>query len=69
MSKKTNGVNYAKSPLHTNRRVNALKRLECQLVINKKFINDENGKIVSIDLVEKDIKRINAEIQILKSRI
>jgi len=69
MSKKTNGVNYAKSPLHTNRRVNALKRLEGQLVINKKFINDENGKIVPIDLVEKDIKRINAEIQILKSRI
>jgi len=69
MSKKTNGVNYAKSPLHTNRRVNALKRLELQLVNSKKLVKDQDGKLIPVDLLVVDIKRIEKEITTLKARI
>jgi len=69
MSKKTNGVNYGKSPTHKMRRVNALKRLEDQLVRGTKFSRDENGNHVVLELTDKDFVRIAKEIETLKSRI
>lgn len=65
MSKKTNGVNWSRTPQHTFRRQGALARLENQLKIGKKTTGD--GELH--DLTEKDIKRINKEITTLKERI
>ena len=64
MSRKTNGVKFAKSPAHRKRRENALHRLEVQLTDGLKTVNEE-----AVPLTDKDIKRIEKEIEILESRI
>jgi hypothetical protein len=69
MSKKTNGVNWAKSPAHNHRRITVLKKLQKQLESNTKTSKDEHGKKVVIALTERDVSRIEKEIQTLKTRI
>ena len=68
MSKKTNGVDWAKTPAHIYRRKNALIRLEAQLKsgVKSKMIN---GISQTVDLTDKDTVRIKKEILILKLRI
>lgn len=54
------------------RQVAALERLEKQLQygVKNQTILDTNGKsTITVELSEKDIKRIKSEIQTLKSRI
>lgn len=52
----------------TARRKSALKRLEAQLSSGVKPAVIDNA-LANIPLEEKDLKRIEKEIQILKSRI
>lgn len=65
MSKKQNGVNYAKTPAHNARRFGALQRLKDQLNSNDK--TSKEGK--KVPLAEKDVKRIEKEIETLNKRI
>lgn len=65
MSRKTNGVNWSMTPQAKLRRVDAIKRLKAQLESGKKR-NKEN---LIVDLTDKDVKRINKELEILKTRI
>ena len=52
------------------RRERTLTRLEHQLKTNKKKVKDEETNVEKyVELFEKDIKRINKEIETLKSRI
>lgn len=51
--------------LKQNRRQNALKRLEAQLASGNKTQKKSFTK--KVELTDKDIKRINKEIEILKS--
>lgn len=51
------------------RQANALKRLENQLKTGLKTKKGRQPKIRTEELTESDIKRINSEISILKSRI
>jgi len=54
------------------RRVKALKRLEAQLVSNKKPLESarlQAGEKVMSELTSQDITRIEKEIAILKSKI
>lgn len=69
MSEQTNGVKrWAKSPAHKQRRRNVISRLEKQLELGVKTI--KNSKENGVEkLTEKDIKRINKELSILKERI
>ena len=61
---KKNGVNYSMSTKVVLRRKSALDRLESQLKSGKK--NTDCGVV---SLTEKDRKRIETEITILKTRI
>lgn len=60
-------------PQAKDRRVNVISRLEAQLKRNTKpaLVTTENGSATWADvrLEESDIKRINKEIEILKTRI
>ena len=64
MSRKTNGVNYPKNPQVRVRRENVIERLNAQLESGVK--NTKTGQEV---LSDKDIKRIEKEIEILKQRV
>jgi len=70
MSKKNNGVNYGKTTPQQSRRRRALDQLNTQLKSGKKpiknQIGDHNGMT---ELTDKDINRINKEIEILKNRL
>jgi len=64
MSKKTNGVNYSRSVAVKSRRSRAMEQLTLQLKSSVK-----NTKEGPIPLSEKDEKRINKEIEILRMRL
>lgn len=66
--RKNNGVNHSmRVPVRTRRR-EVLNRLEAQLKLGSK--NIENSKEHGVEaLTESDIKRINREILTLKKRI
>jgi hypothetical protein len=49
-----------------NKRISALQRLENQL---KSGVKPEKGYSLTIPLTEGDVKRINKEISVLKSRV
>jgi len=55
---------FPKTSAHSFRRKGALERLEAQLEAGTKTKGFE-----TIDLTEKDIKRINAEIEVLRERV
>jgi len=61
--KKFNGTPKAKT-----RRTNVIERLEKQLKVGNKPAKVE-GKITDVSLDEKDINRINKELETLKKRI
>lgn len=62
---KSNGVKRGMTIPQKTRRQRVLTRLKTQLALGKK--KNKEDKIVP--LTEKDIKRINREIEILKERI
>jgi hypothetical protein len=64
MSEKRNGVNHSMRVPVRNRRANTLDRLVAQLEAGVK-----TNQGVEKPLTEKDVKRINSEIGILKKRI
>ena len=64
MSKKTNGVNHSMRVLVRSRRARVLEQLDAQLQRGTK--NTKQGEVA---LEEKDIKRINKEMEILKKRV
>lgn len=64
MSKKANGVNWSKQIKVRHRRSNVIDRLNYQLKEGTK-----NTKEGTVPLTEKDVKRINKELETLKSRI
>lgn len=68
---KNNGVNHSMSVNVQNRRKKVIDRLEAQLKSGEKPYYDKNDKIIgmNVPLTEFDIKRINSEITVLKSRI
>lgn len=61
---KKNGVNHSLQLSVVSRRKNVIVRLEAQLKSGVKNVKQSVEK-----LTESDIKRINSEIAILKSRI
>ena len=61
---KKNGVNYSMNSKAKLRRKSALERLESQLKSGKKTYRFD-----SISLTEEDKKRIESEIETLKTRI
>jgi len=65
MSQKSNGVNHSLSSKKKDRRRRVINMLKEQLVKGTK-VNKEN-KVVP--LTEKNITRINKELEILKSRV
>lgn len=66
MSKKTNGVNYGKSVAQKSRRERVIVMLEKQLKVKTK----RNKVSQDFDpLTDSDVKRINKELDILKSRV
>jgi hypothetical protein len=68
MSKDKNGVKrWAKTPAHRQRRKSAIERLEAQLLEGLKLIKGK--RFVAIPLTDKDVKRIEKELTILKQRI
>jgi len=73
MSKKHNGVNYSMTAKSQARRRKAIERLEAQLKSNGKtvmYINgNDNNKLITVPLTEKDIARINSELATLKTRV
>lgn len=72
MSKKLNGVNHSMSAKSKTRRQSVIKRLESQLQSKVKTTtiwDDISKSYIVVELSEFDIKRINSEINILKSRI
>ena len=69
MSKKTNGVNYGKTIQQQSRRRRALDMLENQLKEGFKPSKLKENRGKPTPLTEKDIKRINKEISILKERV
>lgn len=74
MSQKTSGVNWNKSSKAKERRKRALRGLEIQLANGKKFVNakklgGDTNKQVAQPLTETDVRRIEREIETLKSRI
>lgn len=67
MSKKTNGVKWNKSSKTKQRRKSVIERLESQLKIGTKPA--KKSQVRGIPLTDSDIKRINKEIEILRTRI
>lgn len=65
MSKKNNGVNYGKLAPQQRRRRSALNMLTNQLDRGNKVNKDG----LTVDLTEKDVKRINKEIGSLKEKL
>lgn len=72
MSKKTNGVNYGKTVAQRSRRERVIVMLEKQLKLGTKsltqVVNNSLIKTVTL-LTESNVKRIEKELEILKSRI
>jgi len=68
MSKKQNGVNYGKTVAQKSRRERVIAMLEKQLKSGKKRQKVVDGNKI-IPLTEKDVKRIEKEIETLKDRI
>lgn len=66
MSKKTNGVNHAMTVMHRARRIRALEALKVQL---EKGLKPDKTSGEMVVLTDKDKKRINKEIETLKTRI
>ena len=67
MSRKANGVNYGKTVTQQSRRRRALAMLEQQLKSGVKTEKKTFDK--KVPLTEKDVKRLNKEINILKDRL
>ena len=68
MSRKKSGVNYSKTPPVQARRRNVIYRLQNQLLSGVKSKKVE-GVDTTVNLSDRDIKRINKEILILKERV
>ena len=66
MSKKHNGVNYPSTAKVIARRKSVIERLEAQL---KRGMKSHKESHLQILLTDNDIKRINRELDILKSRL
>lgn len=64
--KKRNGVNWSMTIPAKSRRQRVLPRLQNQLKAGVKPSKENPGEM--IPLTEKDIKRINKEVETLKSR-
>lgn len=60
---------YDKSPAAIARRRRVMKRLENQLLIGYKSVQNELGEISSVKLTEDDKKRIEKELEKIKTRI
>ena len=70
--RKANGVNYSKSVAAKSRRERVIVMLEKQLKsgVKTKKIGDTTPFVFSkIILTESDVKRINKELETLKSRV
>jgi hypothetical protein len=67
MSKKHNGVNYGRTVPQRSRRNRALESLENQLKAGTKTL--KTTMHTKVPLTDKDIKRINKEIGILKDKL
>ncbi len=68
MSSKVNGQNFKKDSKTKARRLGVISRLEEQLKSNKKPDKDSKKKNGTTDLTAHDVRRINKEIDILKTR-
>lgn len=68
MSSKHNGVNWNKSSKSKQRRKSVIERLKAQLKLGKKTITVEK-KVEIVPLSEKDVNRINKELEVLETRI
>jgi hypothetical protein len=61
---------FAKHPAAVERRKRAAKRLEAQLMTGYKTVTDEEtGQISTAKLTEEDRKRIEKELETLKTRV
>ena len=74
MSNKTSGVNWNRSSKAKLRRKKAIERLQDQLHKGTKFVNakklgGDTNRQVAQPLTETDVRRIEKEIETLKSRI
>lgn len=68
--KKKNGVNYSMHPDVIVRRKGVIERLNAQLKRGTKPVYDkETKKTTNVKLSDKDIARINKELEILTKRI
>ena len=67
MSKKNNGVNFGKTVPQRSRRSRVISTLEAQLKLGTKTL--KTTMYTKVPLIEKDVKRIKKEIEILKSKI
>jgi hypothetical protein len=68
MSKKHNGVNYSRTQPKQSRRRRVLGRLQQQLEAGVKT-KTVDGVTRTVDLTDKDTKRIKREIETLKERL
>jgi hypothetical protein len=73
MSKKHNGVNHSMTVKAQSRRKKVITRLENQLASKHKMFTytdaEGSSKTMRIPLLDKDIARINLEIEVLKKRV
>ncbi len=67
MSNKANGVNYGKTVPQKGRRERAITALQLQLTSGEKTEKKSYDK--KVPLLDKDITRINKEIETLKSKL
>lgn len=68
---KNNGVNYSMDNKVQERRKRVIERLEHQLKLGTKIVTfKENGTKITVaeDLNTQDVKRINQELDTLKTR-
>lgn len=63
------GRRFDRSPYAVQRRKSVIKRLENQLLTGFKNVTNEKGEIGSEKLNEQDVKRINKEVETLKTRL
>jgi len=68
MSRKANGVNHSMRVPVKFKRARVLARLEAQLKSGVKT-KKVDGVSMTVDLEDKDVKRINKEISTLKARV
>lgn len=62
-------ADYDRSPAAIARRKRVLKRLENQLLTGFKSTKNELGEIISVKLTDEDRRRIEKELEKIKTRI